>query len=64
MNVKELNSIVKSEKIKATDTISVRISVQDADGNWRTEIVPIEGYYVTAKNGFMLGCSLWHPDAE
>lgn len=64
MNVKDFNSIVKTEKIKGTDDISIRISVQDADGNWKIMVVPIEGYHITSKNGFMLSCSLWHPDAE
>jgi hypothetical protein len=62
MTLKGLSKIVKTEKIGNDDEIFAKVSIQNADGTWRTEIVPIESYYITKDGKFQLGCCAYHPD--
>lgn len=62
MTLKGLNNIVKTEKIGKDDEIFVKVNIQDADGKWRNEIVPIESYYISKDGKFQLGCCVYHPD--
>lgn len=64
MTLKGFNKIVKTEKIGGDDEIFAKISIQNADGTWKTVIVPIESYYITKDGKFQLGCCVYHPDVE
>lgn len=64
MTLKELSKIVKSEKIGNDDEIFAKVSIQNADGTWRTEVVPFEAYYITKDGKLQLGCGIYHPDVE
>lgn len=64
MTIKDFNSVVKDEGVKASADLKIKVSVQAADGTWHNEILPIEAYYVTKAGELQLGCCLWHPDAD
>ena len=62
MTLKGLSKIVKTEKIGNDDEIFAKVSIQNADGTWRTEVVPFEAYYITKDGKLQLGCGVYHPD--
>lgn len=62
MTVKQINSIVKGEKIKNTDEVFIKVNVQNSDGSWRVVVVPIENYRINQTNGFQLECTVWDPN--
>lgn len=63
MTLKDFQKAVKNEKIGANDEVVIKVSIQNADGSWRIEVVPVEAYYVSSKDGKMhLGCCVWNPD--
>ena len=64
MTIKDFNSIVKDEGVKASTDLKIKVSVQAVDGTWHNAILPIEAYYVTKTGELQLGCCLWHPDAD
>lgn len=64
MNVRDFKATVKDENVKDADEIVIRISVQQNDGTWVTEIVPVEAYYVKRDGKIQLGCCLWNPNCE
>lgn len=62
MNVRDLKATIKEEKINDASDIFIRVSIQQPDGTWKVETLPVETYYT--KGGFQLGCCLWNPDCE
>lgn len=62
MTLKDFQKIVKNEKIGAADELFIKVSIQNADGSWRTAVVPVEAYYVSKDGKFQLGCCVWNPD--
>lgn len=64
MTLKDFNSIVKDEKIKASADIKIKLSIQRSDGTWYNEVVPVESYNVQRDGAFQLSCCVWNPDVE
>ena len=62
MTIKQLNSVIKGEKIKAVEDISIKVNIQNPDGTWRIVVVPIENYRINQTNGFQLECTVWDPN--
>lgn len=64
MTIKGLKDTVKVEKLKESTELFIRVSIQNDDGTWRTEVVPIETYHTKADGSLQLGCAVWNPNCE
>lgn len=62
MNVKNLQSIIKSEGCKPGDEVSIKVSIQLDDDTWETRVVPIESYFIQKDGSIQLSCCLWKED--
>lgn len=61
MNVKNLQSIIKSEGCKPNDEILIKVSIQH-DDTWEQRVIPIESYFIQKDGSIRLSCCLWNED--
>jgi hypothetical protein len=62
MNVKNLQSIIKSEGCKPSDEVLIKVSIQRDDDTWETRVIPIESYFIQKDGSIRLSCCLWNED--
>lgn len=62
MNVKNLQSIIKSEGCKPNDEILIKVSIQHDDDTWEQRVISIESYFIQKDGSIRLSCCLWNED--